>query len=474
MIHLRNGPLINGEFYIMIKTLSESQLIKKYDVPVPRYTSYPTMPSWDTENFSNEKWVASVRRIFGETNDTKGISLYIHLPFCESLCTYCACNTRITKNHNVEEKYIRALLSEWEQYKLIFGQKPVIRALHLGGGTPTFFSSENLKWLISSLLKDSKIHDEREFSFEGHPNNTTPEHLQTLFDLGFTRVSFGVQDLDERVQKTIHRIQPFENLQKVTDVSRAIGYESISFDLIYGLPFQTPSTVINTFEKILTLKPDRISFYSYAHVPWIKPGQRGYEDADLPSDVMKRLLYETGRSMLKADGYEDIGMDHFALPHDTIFHAQQQGKLHRNFMGYTTLETDLLIGLGCSAISDAKYAYAQNEKKVETYAQALKSNGLAVAKGHIQTDEDLHLKKCILEVACQGKISRDNLSMINKKSILHTLNTFCFEGILTPNDEGFQVTEFGRAFIRNICSTFDLRRQVDQHTPANNIYSKAM
>lgn len=441
----------------MISFLTQEELIKKYDVPVPRYTSYPTVPYWDTDTFTTEKWIEAVRRCFDESNESKGISLYIHLPFCESLCTYCACNTRITKNHKVEILYIRSLLKEWENYKNIFGRKPVIRELHLGGGTPTFCSPENLKWLISYILEDVEIHNDFEFSFEGHPNNTTAEHLQTLYDLGFTRVSFGVQDLDEKVQRTINRIQPFENLENVTNLSRAIGYRSISYDLVYGLPFQTSSTIINTIEKILLLKPDRVSFYSYAHVPWIKPGQRGYSDSDLPVSTVKRQLYETGRMMLKNAGYADVGMDHFALAHDSLFLAQQKGKLHRNFMGYTTNETDLLIGLGSSAISDAHYAYAQNLKKVEEYNQAIQNDGIAVFKGHIQTNEDLLLKECILEAACHGKVRQENLLLINNDFILAELHQMNIEGILSANIDGFQITEAGRPFIRNISSVFDLR-----------------
>ena len=450
----------------------QASLIKKYDVPVPRYTSYPTVPHWDTKNFSTKGWIDAVQKVFTETNSDKGISLYIHLPFCESLCTYCACNTRITKNHNVEVDYIRMLLKEWENYKKIFGKRPLIRELHLGGGTPTFFSPENLRWLITYLLEDCFIHDKHEFSFEGHPNNTTQEHLQILYDLGFRRVSFGVQDLDEKVQKTINRVQPFANLQKVTHFSRTIGYESISFDLIYGLPFQSPSTIINTFEKVLSLKPDRVSFYSYAHVPWLKPGQRGYEDADLPSDVIKRLLYETGRSMLKMEGYHDIGMDHFALPHDSIFKAHSNGKLHRNFMGYTTSETELLIGLGTSAISDARYAYAQNIKKVEDYTRAISAHGAAIEKGHLQTDEDLLAKKIILQVACQGRISQRNFHGIAKPSVIAAINTFCAEGILHRDNDDYTVTETGRAFIRNVCGAFDLRRNAT--VEKENIFSKAI
>jgi len=311
---------------------SSSALVKKYDVPTPRYTSYPTVPYWDVDSFSVGKWEAAVRNTFEASNDDKGISLYIHLPFCESLCTYCACTTRITKNHKVEIPYIQAILKEWDHYKKIFGKTPIIREIHLGGGTPTYFSPQNLRWLITYLLEDVVVHKEFEFGFEGHPNNTTQEHLQALHDVGFTRVSFGVQDLDEKVQRTIHRIQPFESLEKATLEARRIGYESVSFDLIYGLPFQNPSTISDTIEKVLTLKPDRIAFYSYAHVPWLKPGQRGYEDNDLPSEVLKRQLYEVGRSKLKSAGYVDIGMDHFALPQDSLYGAHIAGTLHRNFM----------------------------------------------------------------------------------------------------------------------------------------------
>jgi oxygen-independent coproporphyrinogen III oxidase len=435
-----------AKFAIMINFTLLSELYKKYDVPVSRYTSYPNMPYWDIQKFTTEKWISSVREVFNETNGSKGISLYIHLPFCESLCTYCACNTRITKNHKVEIRYIQTLLKEWEHYKKIMGRTPIIRELHLGGGTPTFFSAQNLKWLIGSLLEGTEVHYKHEFSFEGHPNHTSEEHLKTLYDLGFRRVSFGVQDLDEKVQKAINRIQPFGKLQQVTNWSRAIGYNSISFDLIYGLPFQKPSTVVNTFQKVLTLKPDRISFYSYAHVPWIKPGQRGYEDADLPSDFAKRRLYETGWSVLKSLGYEDIGIDYFALQHDSLFQAQMNGTLHRNFMGYTTNETDLLIGLGCSAISNAKYAYAQNFKNVEEYIQVISDGKLGVFKGHLQNSEDLDTKKRILEIACTGKITQENLANLPDEGIHQTLRQMVEEGILTINSNALQVTPTGRAF----------------------------
>lgn len=452
---------------------SQAALLRKYDVPTPRYTSYPTVPYWNIDSFTNEKWIRVVRKTFEETNDTNGISIYIHLPFCESLCTYCACSTRITKNHNIEVPYIQALLKEWSFYRNIFKKRPLVRELHLGGGTPTFFSPQNLRWLITYILEEVDLHHDFELSFEGHPNNTTREHLQTLFDLGATRVSFGVQDLDEKVQQTIHRIQPFENLQQVTMQAREIGYESVSFDLIYGLPFQTPFTVSDTIEKVLTLKPDRVSFYSYAHVPWLKPGQRGYETADLPSSSLKRHLYEIGRHLLRKANYADIGMDHFALRHDALFKAHIAGKLHRNFMGYTVTNTDLLIGLGASAISDAKYAYAQNEKKTEEYLGAIHHSDSAILKGHIHSDEDLLLKQCILQISCQGELSPELLMQVINARMLDALMEMEKEGILYLYEAGgLKVTTAGEPFIRNICRVFDSY----MHEPQSDreIFSKAI
>lgn len=452
---------------------SSSALVKKYDVPTPRYTSYPTVPYWDVDSFSAGKWEAAVRNTFEASNDDKGISLYIHLPFCESLCTYCACTTRITKNHQVEIPYIKAILKEWDHYKKIFGKTPIIREIHLGGGTPTYFSAQNLRWLITYILEDVVVHKDFEFGFEGHPNNTTKEHLQALHDVGFTRVSFGVQDLDEKVQRTIHRIQPFENLEKATLEARKIGYESVSFDLIYGLPFQNPSTISDTIEKVLTLKPDRIAFYSYAHVPWLKPGQRGYEDNDLPSEVLKRQLYEVGRRKLKSAGYVDIGMDHFALRQDSLYAAHIAGTLHRNFMGYTTSNTDLLIGLGASAISDARRGYAQNEKKVEAYLHNIMNSGSAIFKGHILSDEDLLLKECILQICCQGKLNHALLNQVVNPSVLETLHEMEQEGILELFDEGgLKVTAAGHPFIRNICSVFDKR--MNKQASHQQVFSKAI
>jgi oxygen-independent coproporphyrinogen-3 oxidase len=446
-------------------------LIRKYDVPVPRYTSYPTVPHWNVRDFNPASWQHAVKRSFDESNDERGISLYIHLPFCESLCTYCACNTRITRNHAVETRYIATLLSEWGMYLRLFEKRPTVRELHLGGGTPTFFSPENLRRLLNALFEHADIHPAHEFGFEGHPNNTTAAHLEVLHSFDFRRVSFGIQDLDEKVQRAINRIQPFENVERVTRQSRDIGYASVSFDLIFGLPYQTLASITQTIEKVISLRPDRIAFYSYAHVPWLRPGQRGYEDADLPSDVAKRALYEQGRRMFEGAGYVEIGMDHFALPHDALSRAKSEGTLHRNFMGYTTTHTDLLIGLGTSAISDARYAYAQNEKVVENYTQKISDGMLAVCRGHIQSPADMLVRKAIMDIACKGEVSATLLAQTTDEDAISRLKEMEREGLVEFRADGLYVTSRGWAFIRNICSVLDPNMK---NSATRNVFSKAI
>ena len=231
-------------------------LVRKYNQPVPRYTSYPTVPFW-YDNIDKEKWKEKFARQFDKQNAANGISIYIHLPFCESLCTYCGCNKKITQNHSVEEEYLAAIEKEWKLYRRLMSQTPVIREIHLGGGTPTFFSPQNLKRLLDAILKYSIVHPQHEFSIEGHPNNTTKQHLKLLYSLGFRRISYGVQDLDPEVQRVINRIQPFENVKQATENARAAGFRSVNFDLIYGLPLQNIQSIENTINQVITLKPDR-------------------------------------------------------------------------------------------------------------------------------------------------------------------------------------------------------------------------
>lgn len=435
-------------------------IVQKYNVPGPRYTSYPTVPYWEEEKFHLEDWKRTLLQSFKESNATEGISLYIHLPFCESLCTFCGCNKRITKRHEVEDPYITAVIKEWKLYCDLFPRKPIIKEIHLGGGTPTFFSPENLERLINGIFQYATKAEEHEFSFEGHPNNTTKQHLQTLYDLGFRRVSFGVQDYSPKVQEAIHRIQPFHNVAKVTFWAKEIGYTSIGHDLIFGLPFQTLADVKDTIDKTKSLQPDRLAFYSYAHVPWIKGnGQRGFKDEDLPKDDEKRMLYEEGKKQLAQNGYHEIGMDHFALENDSMYTSFKEGKLHRNFMGYTASKTQLMIGLGVSSISDSWYSFAQNEKTIEDYYTHLADNQLPIFRGHVLTPEDLIIRKHILNLMCQFTTSwKDKaLDFPELPSVLASLEEMQEDGFLTIEDDTITVTEKGKPFVRNICMAFDLR-----------------
>ncbi|RQP14173.1 MAG: oxygen-independent coproporphyrinogen III oxidase, partial [Chryseobacterium sp.] len=421
-----------------------NSLIDKYNIPGPRYTSYPTVPYWDDASFDKEKWKQSVIRSYNESNAAEGISIYMHLPFCEQLCTFCACHKRITKQHSVELPYIEAVLKEWQLYLDLLraekGETPILKELHLGGGTPTFFSPVNLRYLLESLFSTVTIADKPEFSFEGHPNNTTREHLQMLYDLGFRRASFGVQDYDPQVQKAINRIQPFENVERVTNWAREIGYESISHDLVFGLPFHTWEKMEFTIRKTLELKPDRLAFYSYAHVPWIKGvGQRGFDENDLPSGEEKRKLYENGKQLLEELGYLEVGMDHFSLEHDELYQAMLEKRLHRNFMGYSSGKTQLMIGLGMSAISDSWYGFAQNEKSVEKYQELVNAGEIPVVKGHILDAEDLTIRRHILNLMCNLHTSWDQQSdFAELPAALEKLKEMQADGLVEIGDNHIQ------------------------------------
>ena len=447
-------------------------LIQKYNVPGPRYTSYPTVPFWEEDAFSEKKWIQNLTDTFKISNQTDGISLYIHLPFCESICTFCGCNKRITKRHELELPYIQAVIKEWLLYCNLFSRKPNIKEIHLGGGTPTFFSIENLTLLIEGIFKTANKAENYIFSFEGHPNNTTKEHLQTLYNLGFRRVSFGVQDYSEKVQIAIHRIQSFHNVSKVTLLAKEIGYTSIGHDLIYGLPFQTLENVEDTILKTKSLLPDRISFYSYAHVPWLKGnGQRGFNDEDIPQSDTKRKLYELGKKMLLEMGYIEIGMDHFALPTDDMYLAFKNKTLHRNFMGYTASKTELMIGLGVSSISDSWNSFAQNEKSLETYYQKINANNLPIFRGHHLTSEDLKIRKHILNLMCHFETNWDNESNYFPEiyDVLDSLYEMQLDGLLYIETNRLTVTDLGKAYIRNICMAFDLR--LKRAAPQTELFS---
>lgn len=449
-----------------------SALIQKYNIPGPRYTSYPTVPYWDNDGISMKDWKQTVVRAFDESNQEQGISLYIHLPFCESLCTFCGCHKRITKRHDVEVPYIASLLQEWSLYCDLFPERPKIKDIHLGGGTPTFFHPQHLHRLLDGILATSDVCDDYEFSFEAHPNSTSMEHLQTLFDLGFRRNSFGVQDYNEKVQRTINRIQPYEHVAQATLRSREVGYTSISHDLVFGLPHQTKQSMVDTIEKTRELRPDRISFYSYAHVPWIKGvGQRGYSEADLPSPELKRELYETGKELLHELGYVEIGMDHFALPTDSMYHAMTNKALHRNFMGYTTGRNQLMVGLGMSSISDSWYSFAQNNKSVEEYQEIVAQGEIPIFRGHLLSQEDLILREHILNIMCHFETSwrEARLQFPELPECLARLQEMESDGLVELVEDGLRLPEEARPFVRNVCMAFDLRML--RNKPSTRIFS---
>lgn len=457
-----------------MKTLIDNALVEKYNLPVPRYTSYPTVPFWK-EPISKERWTEVFRQQFQLHNAASGISLYLHLPFCESLCTYCGCNKKITTNHSVEEAYIDVLLKEWSIYRSYMDGSPVIRELHLGGGTPTFFSTSNLARLLDALYADALIHPEHEFSIEGHPNNTTRAHLQTLHDLGFNRISYGVQDNDPEVQRLINRIQPLEHVQRATDQAREIGYQSVNYDLIYGLPRQTLESLARTLRQIIALKPDRVAFYSYAHVPWTSRGQRLFDENDLPSPEQKMQLYLLGKRLFSEAGYIDIGMDHFALPGDDLNRARTEGRLHRNFMGYTTQKTGMLLGLGVSSISDAGMAFAQNEKALHDYYAAIHAGALPVFRGYFLDEEDAAFRRYILDISCRGTTRFDpaHLAVLGELSFPE-LERLQEDGLVEFDAQHLNVTETGRHFIRNICSAFDLHLLRQRGQAVKPLFSKAI
>ena len=446
-----------------------TDLFAKYDVPAPRYTSYPTVPFW-TDSPTTEQWLNDLNNACEDEATTW--SLYFHLPFCESLCTFCACNTVITRDHGREEDYIDLLSKEWGLYS---DRVPALRrrpllGLHLGGGTPTFFSAENLERILEPILADSHVAaDQFEASVEVHPGHTTRQQLITLRRLGFTRISIGVQDFDPEVQRLVNRHQPYEVTKSITDIARELGYTSVNYDLIYGLPRQNTDRFSETIGKTIELRPDRIALYSFALVPWIKPAQRSYSDDDLPRGGDKRALYELAREMLATAGYIEIGMDHFALPHDGMAEAQRNGTLHRNFQGYTERRTQVLLGLGVSAISETPTCFHQNEKAFPVYERRVRQGEVPTLRGHLLTEEDRRLREQILTF-----MTRFEVDLMPEQSDDATIffAPLVGDGLVELRDQKLILTERGRPFLRNACMFFDRRLRQQEQRP--KLFSQAL
>ncbi len=450
-------------------------IVEKYNVPGPRYTSYPTVPFWKNNPLTPADWLGTIDRNSKEYQSHK-MSLYIHLPYCESLCTFCGCHKRITKNHAVEGPYIDAVIKEWGLYKEQFDFNPDIKELHFGGGTPTFFAPDELIRLVNAIFEKASIDPkEAELSFEAHPNNTSEEHLDKLHTFGFRRLSLGIQDYSPTVQQAINRIQPFEDVKAVHENAKRIGYTSISHDLVFGLPKQRMTDIIDTVSKTLKLRPDRIALYSYAHVPWIKGnGQRGYDESDLPQDNEKRALYVEAKSMLEKEGYIEIGMDHFALPHDSLAIAFKEKNLHRNFMGYTTQNTQFLLGLGMSAISDSWFGFAQNEKKTETYMEIVNNGVIPIFRGHLLNKIDLEIRQYILDLMChfETELNSDSVNKQLHIDIKKRLEEMIADDLVIIEGDKITVTDAGIPFVRNVCMAFD--QDLANSEQRQNMFSKTV
>lgn len=443
----------------------------KYDRAVPRYTSYPTVPHWQSETPRQRDWIASLETAY---NAEDGISLYIHLPFCEALCTYCGCNKRITRNHAVEEPYVDAVLAEWQIYLDKLSFVPRIREIHLGGGTPTFMAPWELSRLISGILDTSELCEDYCFSFEAHPSSTSIEHLETLAGLGFSRLSVGVQDVSPKILKAINRHQTTTQITQVVDAARSSSYDSINYDLIYGLPFQTLADIDATMDHVAEAMPDRIAFYSYAHVPWKSPGQRAFTLDDVPAGAEKYELYQLGRQRLLDLGYLEIGMDHFCLPDEALAIAYQEGKMHRNFMGYTPFTTSCMIALGCSSISDSGTTYVQNEKNVEAYQALVEAGQLPIIKGHQLSEDEVLMRQHILDLFCRDTTSWSPSSRSESLigDLVTNLSDLQLDGAVETSLYSIDVKPAGRTLIRNICAAIDHKMQ-DMNRD-QQVFSKAI
>jgi oxygen-independent coproporphyrinogen-3 oxidase len=442
-----------------IGPLSE-ELSRRFDQPGPRYTSYPTADRFNA-GFGPDDATAALTRLSLSTVAAP-LSVYVHIPFCESLCYYCGCNKVITKHHERATEYLDLLESEMQMVAQRLGRHRAVGQLHFGGGSPTFLSDDELKRLVASLQDVFDLTGDVEMSIEVDPRTVTPARLAALRAVGFNRLSFGVQDFDPDVQQAVHRIQSYDSVRLLMDAARALGYRSINADLIYGLPKQTPSSFARTLRQICELRPDRIALYAYAHLPTVFKPQRRIEAEDLPGPAERtRMLGAAIRAFL-SDGYEYIGMDHFARADDSLAVAKRSGRLQRNFQGYSTHKDCDLIGLGASAISLVGPTYYQNAKALPDYYTAIRCGQLPVNRGVSLTNDDLIRRAAIMDLMCQGRIEFDAIERtfgIDARSYFEgdrqRLEPFAASGLVKLDHDGVVVTEKGWYLIRAIAMVFD-------------------
>lgn len=450
-------------------------LVNKYDRPVPRYTSYPTVPYW--KGIDLKTWDQAVEKCLSEDGQAD-LSLYVHVPYCRALCAFCGCTKVISRDSSKGPPFVEAVLKELDLKMARLPRPRFMRELHFGGGTPTWLPAPLLEQLIEGIRTrfDVDPKSSPDISIEVDPRTITHAHVEVLARQKVERVSLGVQDFYEETLKAIKREQPFERVEEVVQQLRAVGLKWINFDLVYGLPYQTEATISETIDRVVGLKPSRIALYSYAHIPQVKPAQQGVEKHGLPTPVEKRRLYEVARESFLKHGYLEIGMDHFALPTDELSIALAQGRLHRNFMGYTVQKTNLLLGLGPSSLSDAWYAFSQNEKEVAAWLERVNAGDVSPIGGHLLSDDDLAIRELILELICnyRVKLTTTQWENLREKSVVR-------DGFVEWNEKTQEllVNEMGKPFIRNICAEFDayLSRSSSSSSDAANkkpIFSRSI
>ena len=452
------------------------ELLHRYNVPGPRYTSYPTAPVW-REGFSPRDY-GEILSASGGEGSAAPLSLYVHLPFCESLCYFCACTVVITSNHAVEEPYLALLEKEidWVAERAGAQTRELVQ-LHWGGGTPTYLSPAHISRLAGKLRRSFRFAPDAEVGVEVDPRVTTPLHLEALSRAGFNRLSMGVQDFDPEVQKTINRVQPFEDTRDLVRTARGMGFESVNVDLIYGLPLQTPASFQATIERILEIAPDRLAVYSYANVPWLKKHQKLLEP-QLPGEREKFEIFRTALLLFTAAGYEYIGMDHFARPGDELARARRDRTLHRNFQGYTTKAGTDLVGLGVSAIGAIGDAFVQNRRELTDYRQAVETDGAATFRGFRLSFDDRVRRTVIANLLCHGVVVFGEIEEafgIDFRNYfagaLEGLAGCVSDGLVEISGTGIRATSLGRVFLRNLAMPFDAYLPAQMEKP---IFSRTL
>jgi len=446
------------------------ELLRRHDVAGPRYTSYPTADRF-VEAFGPDDYARALQqRRSGAAALVLPLSLYVHVPFCESLCYYCACNKIITKHHDRAAEYLRYLSREVDLHTAQLGVGQTVTQLHLGGGTPTFLSDAELRELMAMLRRSFNLAPGGEYSIEIDPRTIDASRLDTLAELGFNRLSFGVQDFDPAVQKAVHRVQPAEQVFALVQAARERGFDSVNVDLIYGLPQQTPESFARTLGQVCELRPDRIALYAYAHLPERFKPQRRIAASELPGAAAKVSMLADALSRFMGAGYVYVGMDHFALPNDALAVAKRQGRLHRNFQGYSTQPDCDLIGLGVSSIGRIGATYSQNAKTLEEYYDAIDHGRFAVVRGLALSRDDLVRRGVIMALMCQGQVLFESINLaylIDFHSYfapeLDAVQELAEQGLVTVDDSGIQVTSMGWFFVRAVAMVFDRYLQADRN-----------